>query len=85
MLTKDEYNSSVHLIEMYFNNNPYLMIDTTETKTLVGIKYTEPLKTARFIFKRQAISSSALKKYKIEVSKDGANWTTVKEGTLSLS
>ena len=26
-----------------------------------------------------------LKKYKIEVSKDGANWTTVKEGTLSLT
>ena len=85
MLTKGEFNSSVHLAEMNPNNNPYLMLDTTEMKTLVGVKYTAPLETTGFIFKREAVASNALKKYKIEVSKDGANWTTVKEGTLNLT
>lgn len=32
--------------------------------------------------KKQSVASTALKKFKIEVSKDGSNWTTVKEGTL---
>ena len=73
MLTKDEFNSSIHLTEMNPNNNPYVIVDTTEMKTLVGIKYTAPIETSGFIFKRQAVASSALKKYKIEVSKDGAN------------
>ena len=85
MLTKDEFNSSIHLTEMNPNNNPYVIVDTTEMKTLVGIKYTAPIETSGFIFKRQAVASSALKKYKIEVSKDGANWTTVKEDTLNLT
>ena len=85
MLTKDEFNSSIHLTEMNPNNNPYVIVDTTEMKTLVGIKYTAPIETSGFIFKRQAVASSALKKYKIEVSKDGANQTTVKENTLNLT
>ena len=85
MLTKDKYNSSVHLTEMNPNNNPYLILDTTEIKTLVGIKYTAPVETSGFIFKKQSVASTALKKFKIEVSKDGSNWTTVKEGTLDLT
>ena len=85
ILTKDEYNSSVHLTEMNPNNNPYLILDTTEIKTLVGIKYTAPVETSGFIFKKQSVASTALKKFKIEVSKDGSNWTTVKEGTLDLT
>lgn len=85
MLTKSEYNSSVHTTEMNPNNDPYLILDTTEMKTLVGIKYTAPTETTGFIFKREAISSNAISKYKIEVSKDGATWTTVKEGTMELS
>ena len=85
MLTKAEYNSSVHLTEMNPNNNPYLILDTTEMKTLVGIKYTAPVETSGFIFKKQSVASTALNKFKIEVSKDGSNWTTVKEGTLSLT
>ena len=67
------------------NNDPYLILDTTEIKTLVGIKYTAPTNTSGFIFKKNAVASTALKKYKIEVSKDGVNWTTAKEGTLSLT
>ena len=35
--------------------------------------------------KKQSVASTALKKFKIEVSKDGSNWTTVKEGTLDLT
>ena len=85
MLSKSEYNSSVHGTEMNPNNNPYLILDTTEMQTLVGIKYTAPLETTGFIFKKESIVSSALNKYKIEVSKDGVNWTTAKEGTLSLT
>ena len=85
MLTKDEFNSSVHLTEMNPNNDPYVVLDTTEMKTLVGIKYTAPVQTSGFIFKKQSVVSTALKKYKIEVSKDGSNWTTVKEGTLDLT
>lgn len=85
MLSTSEYNSSVHSTEMNPNNNPYLILDTTEMQTLVGIKYTAPLQTTGFIFKKESIVSSALNKYKIEVSKDGVNWTTAKEGTLSLT
>ena len=85
MLSKSEYNSSVHGTEMNPNNDPYLILDTTEMQTLVGIKYTAPLQTTGFIFKKESIVSSALNKYKIEVSKDGVNWTTAKEGTLSLT
>ena len=85
MLAKDEFNSSVHLTEMNPNNDPYVVLDTTEMKTLVGIKYTAPVETSGFIFKRQSVASTALNKYKIEVSKDGSNWTTVKEGTLDLT
>lgn len=85
MLSKSEYNSSVHGTEMNPNNDPYLILDTTEMQTLVGIKYTAPLETTGFIFKKESIVSSALNKYKIEVSKDGVNWTTAKEGTLSLT
>lgn len=84
MLTKDEYNSSIHTAEMNPNNNPYVILDTTEMKTLVGIKYTAPTTKSGFIFKSTSIADNALKKYKIEVSKDGASWTTVKEGTLNL-
>ena len=85
MLSNGEYDKSVHLPEMHPNNNPYLMLDTTEMKTLVGIKYTAPVETTGFIFKRNAIASNSIKKYKIEVSKDGANWTVVKTGTLELT
>lgn len=85
MLNKEEFNSSIHQAEMNPNNNPYLMLDTNEMKTLVGIKYTAPTTTSGFIFKKNAIADSALKKYKIEVSKDGVNWKTAKEGTLNLS
>lgn len=84
MLTKSEYNSSVHGAEMNPNNNPYVILDTTEIKTLVGIKYTAPTTKTGFIFRNTSIASNALKKYRIEVSKDGANWTTVKDGTLNL-
>ena len=85
MLSKSEYNNSVHGVEMNPNNDPYVILDTTEIKTLVGIKYTAPVETTGFIFKKSAVASSALNKYKIEVSKDGVNWTTAKEGTLSLA
>ena len=85
MLNKSEYNSSVHGVEMNPNNDPYLILDTTEMKTLVGIKYTAPLQTTGFIFKKESILNSALNKYKIEVSKDGVNWTTAKEGALNLT
>lgn len=85
MLTKNEFNSNIHSQEMHYNNSPYLMLDTNELKTLVGIKYTAPTVKEGFIFKKNSISDSALKKYRIEVSKDGVNWTNVKEGTLNLS
>ena len=74
MLTKDEFNSSVHLTEMNPNNDPYVVLNTTEMKTLVRIKYTAPVQTSGFIFKKQSVVSTALKKYKIEVSKDGSTW-----------
>lgn len=85
MLINGEYNSSVHLPEMHPNNSPYLMLDTTEMKTLVGIKYTAPVESTGFIFKKDVIATDSIKKYKIEVSKDGVNWTTVKNGELKLT
>lgn len=85
MLEKSEYNSGIHDASMNPNNNPYIVLDTTELKTLVGIKYTAPIKEGGFIFKKSVIDDSALKKYEIEVSKDGENWTTVKTGTMSVS
>ena len=85
MLEKGEYNSSVHQPVMNPNNDPYIILDTTELKTLVGIKYTAPVKSSGFIFKRSKPVEGSLKKYQIEVSKDGSTWTTVKEGTLDLS
>lgn len=84
MLEKSEYNSSVHESTMNPNNDPYLLLDTTEIKTLVGIKYTAATETSGLIFKKSSVLDSTLKKYKIEVSKDGINWTVAKEGTLSL-
>ena len=85
MLTNSEFDSNIHGQEMNYNNSPYLILDTTELKTLVGIKYTAPTATKGFIFKKNSVVDSALKKYKIEVSKDGFNWTKVKEDTLNLS
>lgn len=88
MFTNGEYNSSVHESVMNPNNNPYIILDTTELKTLVGIKYTAPTEEKGLIFKKSEIVDSALKKFKIEVSKDGNEWTTVKtfdKEPLSLS
>ncbi|MDO5518074.1 MAG: M60 family metallopeptidase, partial [Clostridium sp.] len=84
MLESSEYNSSIHESSMNPKNNPYIVLDTTEIKTLVGIKYTAPLEKRGLIFKKSSVSASALKKYKIEVSKDGSEWTTVKSDTLKL-
>ena len=88
MFANGEYNSSVHESLMNPNNNPYIILDTTELKTLVGIKYTAPTEEKGLIFKKSEIVDSALKKFKIEVSKDGNEWTTVKtfdKEPLSLS
>ena len=85
MLKNGEYNSSLHGEEMKPGNNPYIVLDTTEIKTLVGIKYTAPVENAGFIFKKSQILDSALKDYKIEVSKDGTEWMTAKTGTLSVT
>ena len=88
MFANGEYNSSVHESVMNPNNNPYIILDTTELKTLVGIKYTAPTEEKGLIFKKSGIVDSALKKFKIEVSKDGNEWTTVKtfdKEPLSLS
>ena len=88
MFVNGEYNSSVHESVMNPNNNPYIILDTTELKTLVGIKYTAPTEEKGLIFKKSGIVDSALKKFKIEVSKDGNEWTTVKtfdKEPLSLS
>ena len=88
MFANGEYNSSVHESVMNPNNNPYIILDTTELNTLVGIKYTAPTEEKGLIFKKSEIVDSALKKFKIEVSKDGNEWTTVKtfdKEPLSLS
>lgn len=85
MLEKNEYNSSIYDSEMDPKNNPYIILDTNEIKTLVGIKYTAPVQESGLIFRKTSVLDSALKKYKIEVSKDGQNWTSVKTGTLEVN
>ena len=35
------------------NNNPYVILDTTEMKTLVGIKYTAPYKKLQDLYLRR--------------------------------
>ena len=85
MLERNEYNSSIHDATMNPNNDPYILLDTTEVKTLVGLKYTAPTTESGFIFKRAAVDDSAIKKYEIQVSKDGQSWTTVKTGTMSVT
>lgn len=85
MLASGEFNSSIHESTMDPNNSPYIVLDTTELKTLVGIKYTAPVENTGIIFKKSQILDSALKKYKIEVSKDGTEWTVAKTGTLDLT
>ena len=85
MLEKGEYNSEIHESIMNPNNNPYIVLDTTELKTLVGIKYTAPTKKTGILFKKSKVVDGSLKKYQIEVSKDGSEWKVAKEGTLDLT
>lgn len=85
MLEKNEYNSSIHESQMAPGNDPYIILDTTELKTLVGIKYTAPVEEKGFIFKKADLAEGTLDKYKIEVSRDGVNWTKAKEGKLNIS
>lgn len=85
MLEKGEYNSEIHESIMNPNNNPYIVLDTTELKTLVGIKYTAPTEQAGILFKKSKVADGSLKKYQIEVSKDGSEWKVAKEGTLNLT
>lgn len=65
------------------DEDPYVMIDAKEVRSLAGIKYTAPTTTTK-LFKKSKTSKSAIENYKVEVSKDGSNWTTIKEGTFQL-
>ena len=85
MLEKGEYNSAIYEPIMNPNNDPYIVLDTTELKTLVGIKYTAPTEEKGLLFKKSKVADSSLKKYQIEVSKDGVEWTIAKKETLDLS
>lgn len=63
--------------------DPYVIIDANEVRSLAGIKYTAPTTTTK-LFKKSKTSKTAIQKYKVEVSKDGNTWTTVKNGTFKL-
>lgn len=64
------------------DEDPYVMIDAKEVRSLAGIKYTAPTTTTK-LFKKTKTSKTAIQDYKVEVSKDGNTWTTVKEGRFN--
>lgn len=66
------------------NEDPYVIIDANSERTLAGIKYSAPTTTTK-LFKLNKLSKNAIQKYEVQVSKDGNNWTKVKEGSFDLS
>ena len=86
-LTQAEYNELVKnqtnsAFESYSpTHNANVVLDLQSNKSIIGLKYTAPT-TKKFF--RTTIASNAIKKYRIEISLDGKNWTTVNEGTFTL-
>ena len=79
----DDKDSTVYEGKKLKNEDPYVLIDTNEVKSLAGIKYTAPTTTTK-LFKKSKTSKQAINNYKIEVSKNGNDWTTVKNGSFKL-
>ena len=79
----DDNDSTVYEGKKLKNEDPYVLIDTNEVKSLAGIKYTAPTTTTK-LFKKSKTSKQAINNYKIEVSKNGNDWTTVKNGSFKL-
>ena len=79
----DDSDSTVYEGKKLKNEDPYVLIDTNEVKSLAGIKYTAPTTTTK-LFKKSKTSKQAINNYKIEVSKNGNDWTTVKNGSFKL-
>lgn len=79
----DNNNSTVYEGKKHnTNEDPYVIIDAKEVRALAAIKYTAPTTTTK-LFKKTKTSKTAIQKYKVEVSKDGNTWTTVKNGTFN--
>lgn len=79
----DNNNSTVYEGKKHnTNEDPYVIIDAKEVRSLAGINYTAPTTTTK-LFKKTKTSKTAIQKYKVEVSKDGNTWTTVKTGTFN--
>lgn len=80
----DGDNSSIYEGKKYnTNEDPYIIIDANQVRSLAGIKYTAPTTTTKF-FKKEKLSKSAIQEFEIQISSDGENWTKVKEGEFSL-
>ena len=81
----DGDNSSVYEGKKYnTEEDPYIILDANEVRSLAGIKYTAPTTTTK-LFKKEKLSKSAIQNFEIQISKDGQNWTTVKEGEFDIN
>ncbi len=79
----DNNNSTVYEGKKHnTSEDPYVIIDAKEVRSLAGIKYTAPTTTTK-LFKKTKTSKTAIQNYKVEVSKDGNTWTKVKDGTFN--
>lgn len=79
----DNNNSTVYEGKNHnTSEDPYVIMDAKEVRSLAGIKYTAPTTTTK-LFKKTKTSKTAIQKYKVEVSKDGNTWTKVKDGTFN--
>lgn len=81
----DGNTSSVYEGKKYnTNEDPYIILDANEVRSLAGIKYTAPTTTTKLL-KREKLSKSAIQNFEIQISKDGQNWTKVKEGQFDVN
>lgn len=81
-LTTDEYNTmDPHNDQLKPNITSYVQLDLQSVKSVIGLKYTAPVTEGWF---KSSIGEHAIKKYIIDVSVDGTNWTRINEGTFKL-
>lgn len=81
-LTTDEYNTmDPHNDQLKPNITSYVQLDLQSVKSVIGLKYTAPVTEGWF---KSSIGEHAIKKYIIDVSVDGINWTRINEGTFKL-
>ena len=81
-LTTDEYNTmDPHNDQLKPNITSYVQLDLQSVKSVIGLKYTAPVTEGWF---KSSIDEHAIKKYIIDVSVDGTNWTRINEGTFKL-